>query len=257
MTIGNFLNGLADGYRADKAREQRSLELDALTKMAQQPPRQRYEGAQSSSGRTVMHGQHPVYSGGGGVDPSFDAARVAQELGEGIYGAAEELGIDPEDLATAFSYETAGTFNPTKRGPRTQHGQHIGLIQFGEEQARTHGVDWDNPVQSQLGPKGAVVSYLRNAGVKPGMGMMDIYSAINAGTVGRYGASDAHNGGDKGDVRYKVTHRMRGHREKARAVLAQYKPKTTKAKRQPTIDLNKSRSVRKAIGPIFKTGSAI
>lgn len=137
----------------------------------------------------------------------------------GILQSAQALGINPLDLATAISYETAGTFDPTKRGPTTQWGQHRGLIQFGEPQAREYGVNWEDPVGSQLGADGAVVRYLKKAGVQPGMGLLDIYSAINAGGVGRYGASDANNGGAPGTVRDKVEKQMAGHREKAMALL--------------------------------------
>lgn len=137
----------------------------------------------------------------------------------GIIETARALGIDPVDLATAISYETAGTFDPTKAGPTTQWGQHRGLIQFGEPQARQYGVDWSNPVGSQLGADGAVANYLRATGVQPGMGLLDIYSAINAGGVGRYGASDANNGGAPGTVRDKVTQQMAGHRQNALALL--------------------------------------
>jgi hypothetical protein len=137
----------------------------------------------------------------------------------GIFSTAQALGIDPLDLATAISYETAGTFDPTKRGPTTQWGQHRGLIQFGEPQAKKYGVDWNDPIGSQLGPNGAVANYLRDTGVKPGMGMLDIYSAINAGGVGRYNRSDANNGGAPGTVRDKVEKQMAGHRRKAQALL--------------------------------------
>ena len=144
---------------------------------------------------------------------------MAQDIRQGIIDTANALGISPVDLATAISYETAGTFDPTKRGPTTQWGQHRGLIQFGEPQAQKYGVDWENPVGSQLGPNGAVAGYLRDTGVRPGMGMLDIYSAINAGGVGRYGASDANNGGAPGNVRDKVENQMAGHRQKAMSLL--------------------------------------
>ena len=140
------------------------------------------------------------------------------DLREGIRQSAEALGINPVDLATAISYETAGTFDPAKAGPTTQWGQHRGLIQFGEPQAREHGVDWNNPVASQLGPNGAVVSYLRKAGVKPGMGLLDVYSAINAGGVGLYNRTDENNGGAPGTVYDKVKG-MDAHRRKALAFL--------------------------------------
>lgn len=138
---------------------------------------------------------------------------------DGIRTAAASLGIDPLDLATAISYETGGTFNPTKNGPKTQWGRHRGFIQFGEPQAAQYGVNWDDPINSQLGPEGAVVKYLRDAGVKPGMGLMDIYSAINAGHVGRNNASDANNGGAPGTVADKVNTQMDGHRERARLLM--------------------------------------
>lgn len=144
----------------------------------------------------------------------------APEIADGIVTTANALGIDPVDLATAISYETGGTFDPKQKGPTTQHGRHRGLIQFGEPQAAQHGVDWDNPVGSQLGENGAIASYLRAAGVKPGMGLLDIYSAINAGQVGRYNASDANNGGAPGTVRDKVEKQMAGHRAKAESLLA-------------------------------------
>lgn len=141
------------------------------------------------------------------------------DLRHGIIATAQALGVDPVDLATAISYETAGTFDPTKAGPTTQWGQHRGLIQFGEPQAQKYGVDWSDPVGSQLGANGAVAKYLRDTGVRPGMGLLDIYSAINAGGVGRYGASDANNGGAPGTVADKVRDQMAAHRAKAAALL--------------------------------------
>lgn len=144
---------------------------------------------------------------------------MSNELRNAIIATSQSLGINPLDLATAISYETAGTFDPVKRGPTTQWGQHRGLIQFGEPQAEKYGVDWNNPIGSQLGENGAVAKYLRDAGVKPGMGLLDIYSAINAGHVGKYNASDANNGGAPGTVRDKVNDQMSGHRGKAAALL--------------------------------------
>lgn len=138
------------------------------------------------------------------------------DLAEAIQASAGRLGIDPSDLATAISYETAGTFDPWKAGPTTQWGQHRGLIQWGEPQRARYGVYQGMPTTDQMR---AVERYLLDAGVKPGMGLMDVYSAINAGRVGRYGASDAANGGAPGTVADKVNHQMAGHRAKANALL--------------------------------------
>lgn len=141
------------------------------------------------------------------------------DLRLGIIQTANALGMSPLDLATIMSYETAGTFNPTQAGPTTQWGRHRGLIQFGEPQARQYGVDWNNPVQSQLGPNGAVAKYFQSNGWQPGMGLMDAYSIVNAGGPGRYGASDANNGGAPGTVADKVSNQFGPHREKAAAFL--------------------------------------
>jgi hypothetical protein len=138
--------------------------------------------------------------------------------------------MDPEWLATYISYETGGTFNPRAKGPRTQHGQHEGLIQFGEPQAEQYGVDWNNPIGSQLGRDGAIVRYFRDNGWQPGMSELDGYSIINAGAPGRYNASDANNGGAAGTVRDKVESQMGGHRVKARTLLASYKPASSAPK---------------------------
>jgi hypothetical protein len=159
------------------------------------------------------------------ASPDFSSVQPAEgfqadsRIRDGIATTATALGIDPIDLATAISYETAGTFDPTKRGPTTQWGQHRGLIQFGEPQARENGVNWDDPIGSQLGENGAVANYLRRAGVQPGMGLLDIYSAINAGAPGLYNRSDANNGGAPGTVRDKVEQQMAGHRAKAMAMF--------------------------------------
>lgn len=138
------------------------------------------------------------------------------ELRDAIIATAQKLGIDPLHLATAISYETGGTFDPWKAGPTTQHGQHRGLIQWGEPQARQYGVGPDTPISDQLV---AVGRYLTDRGVRPGMGLLDVYSAINAGRVGLYDRSDANNGGAPGTVRDKVNSQMGDHKLKAASLL--------------------------------------
>lgn len=141
---------------------------------------------------------------------------MSAELAQAITATAGKLGIDPIDLATAISYETAGTFDPWKAGPTTKWGQHRGLIQWGEPQRQKYGVSQDMPIPAQVEAAG---KYLQDAGVQPGMGLMDIYSAINAGRVGLYNRSDAAAGGAPGTVADKVNNQMGGHRQKAQALL--------------------------------------
>lgn len=151
------------------------------------------------------------------------ASRVVSQrriLAQSIVEVGHRLGIDPEDLATAISYETAGTFDPWKAGPVTQHGQHRGLIQWGETQAREYGVTKDSSIPQQMD---AVGRYLVKNGVTPGTKLLDIYSAINTGGVGNYRLSDANNGGAPGTVADKVAG-MGDHRRKAARLLAEYSP---------------------------------
>jgi len=132
-----------------------------------------------------------------------------------ITRTAEKIGVRPVDLGTAISYETAGTFDPWKRGPTTKWGEHRGLIQWGEPQRKQYGVTQDSTPEQQMD---AVGRYLVDRGVKPGMGLKDIYSAINAGSVGRYNASDEQAGGAPGTVADKVAG-MGDHRAKAARLL--------------------------------------
>ena len=147
------------------------------------------------------------------------AVMTPQEM---LIEGAKRRGLDPIDVATAISYETGGKFDPTIKGPTTQWGTHEGLIQFGDPQGEKYGVDFSSPEaawRTQLDPtSGGVWGYLEDTGVKPGMGLPEIYSAINAGAVGRMGASDANNGGAPGTVADKVAG-MGPHRDKAAAFL--------------------------------------
>lgn len=230
QNVGEGISALGDGIvaavlnsRADGAeREGLASASDAFAPIigALTGATEKFPPAPAAPGSDVSPAMGPRAST---MDPlSTEAATgviPGNDLKSGILQTAEALGVDPVDLATAISYETGGTFDPTKRGPTTQWGQHRGLIQFGEPQAKQYGVDWKNPMGSQLGPDGAVAKYLRDTGVKPGMGLLDIYSAINAGGVGRYNRTDENNGGAPGTVRDKVEKQMSGHRAKALALM--------------------------------------
>lgn len=143
----------------------------------------------------------------------------------GIIAAAAAMQCSALDFGTVMSYEMGGRWDARIKGPITEAwGQHRGIIQFGEIQAKTYGVDFSTEqtaIDTQLGPNGAVVKYLRAHGVKNGMGRLEIYSAINAGGVGEkyYGRSDAGAGGAKGTVRDKVNNQMDGHEANARRLL--------------------------------------
>lgn len=190
-----------------------------------------------------VSGNANVFSPDGQMaDGQWDmGTEVEPDLASSIVATANAIGADPIDLATVISYETGGTFDPMQPGPTTQWGQHRGLIQFGQPQAQQHGVDFSTrevALRSQLGPDGAVASYLRSAGYQPGMGLMDLYSTINAGAPGRFSASDANNGGAPGTVADKVNNQMAGHRAKAMALLGQGNGEVmSTSNRQPTLGM--------------------
>ncbi|MGU3538888.1 hypothetical protein [Methylobacterium sp. A54F] len=146
------------------------------------------------------------------------AQNYPEGLAEGIQQSAKDLGVSAEDLATVISYETAGTFDKWKRGPTTKWGTHRGLIQWGEPQARQYGVTADMSAGEQMK---AVTRYLRDRGVRPGMGIHQIYGAINAGGVTDWHLQqrDAAAGGAPGTVRDKVDYQMGPHRRKGLALL--------------------------------------
>lgn len=147
---------------------------------------------------------------------------MSDELRLAIVEEAKRIGANPADFATVISYETGGTFDPWQSGPITQWGQHKGFIQMGGPQRTKYGYTEGKSVKELIK---ASADYLVDNGYKPGMGLMDMYSTINAGAPGKYNASDANNGGAPGTVADKVNTQMGGHRDKAIALLGgQYTP---------------------------------
>jgi hypothetical protein len=139
---------------------------------------------------------------------------MASEITNAARATAARLGISPSDLLTAISYETGGTMSPSMWGGKG--GNYLGLIQFGPSEQAKYGV---NEKQTPTDQMGAVENYLRDRGVKPGMGLLDVYSTINAGRPGLYDRSDANNGGAPGTVYDKVATQMVGHRARANTML--------------------------------------
>ena len=98
---------------------------------------------------------------------------------------ASRFGLSPVDVASVISYETGGTFSSTVMGGK--NGQYMGLIQFGPSERAKYGITAkSSPEQWST----AVGNFLEDRGFKKGMGVLDLYSTINAGSPGRYNASD-------------------------------------------------------------------
>jgi len=139
---------------------------------------------------------------------------MGSELVDAVRASAARLGVSPSDILTAMSYETGGKLDPNLWGGKG--GNYLGLIQFGPEERAKYGVKEGMPVTEHVN---AAENFLRDRGVKPGMGLLDIYSTINAGRPGLYDRSDAGNGGAPGTVADKVATQMVGHRARANSLL--------------------------------------
>lgn len=96
---------------------------------------------------------------------------------QAIIDTANRLGIDPVDLAAVISKETGGTFDPRIRGGEGK--RYRGLIQFGPSQRVTYGYSPHHTFEEQV--RGPVYRYLKDRGVRPGMGAKNIYAAILTG----------------------------------------------------------------------------
>jgi hypothetical protein len=121
----------------------------------------------------------PVAPGGAVVPSNINVTPGVKGKKESIALAAQQLGIDPVDLAAVMSLETGGSYSTTIIGGAGNNYQ--GLIQFGPTERRTYGYDERQSFEQQvLGP---VVKYLKDRGVKPGHGAKEIYAAILTGNV--------------------------------------------------------------------------
>lgn len=97
---------------------------------------------------------------------------------------AKTAGYNADDLMRVMNYESSS--DPTRWGGKG--GQYFGLIQFGPEERKQFGVDTKNPsAQNQID---ATFKYLSARGYKPGMGLLDLYSTVLAGSPGHYNRAD-------------------------------------------------------------------
>ncbi len=200
------------------------------------------------------------------------------DLQEGIIETAKILKISPLDLATVISYETAGTFDPLRKGPVTKHGMHKGLIQFGTGSkdgsvakgsiADEFDVEFNtknSSLRSQLGymgedgnwVPGAIVKHSLARGFKPGEhGALDLYSSINAGGVGpkAHGKTDEFAGGMPGTVSQKLNTMYEDagnitHLDRAKALFPDWMDKGMDHYLPPIITTNETGAVETSINP--------
>lgn len=129
-----------------------------------------------------------------------------------LIASAGRMGLDPVQWGGLMSYESG--LDPSRWGG--SGGRHVGLIQFGPTEQRQFGVTGDETFQEQL-PK--VEAFMLSRGYRPGMGLMQAYSTVNAGSPGHLDASDAGNGGMPGTVADKVNTQFGPHFQRAASFL--------------------------------------
>lgn len=150
---------------------------------------------------------------------------VKSEIVRGALAVQEKYGYNPKDLVGLVGYETGGTYNPWQQGPDTSKragspNQHIGLIQWGANERKQYGITKDMSPYDQMLAAG---QFLKDRGLKPGMGFAQMYSTVNAGRPGLLNASDAAVGGAPGTVLDKVnSSNMKQHRQIAASMFDKY-----------------------------------
>jgi hypothetical protein len=107
--------------------------------------------------------------------PDLASQRAAIEKG------ASQLGVDPTDLASIISFESAGSFDPHKVGG--EGNRYRGLIQFGPDEQKTYYHPNDT-FESQI--ENGVVPYFRDRFKKAGKDtngatLNDLYTTVIAG----------------------------------------------------------------------------
>lgn len=147
------------------------------------------------------------------------------EAMQAIKWGAQQLGVSAEDLGTVISYETGGTLSPDIKGG--VGSAYLGLIQFSPDSQKKYGVTVGMTYAAQMK---AVVAYLKDRGVKPGMSGIYIYSAINAGSANPkyWNRSDAGVGGRPGSVQWKYQNDMSKHRADISYMMGQPQGNVTK-----------------------------
>lgn len=178
------------------------------------------------------------------------AARTSRALtGSGVVGPgqerqaigyiAQQLGVDPVDVATFINYETGGALVSGKyrRGLDVwggDGGNYFGWIQFSPDNQRKYGV---RPGMTAMQMAQAVTGYLKNAGIRPGDGLEMMYQAVQAPAyLGRARQLGRVIGADSNGSLTDHIKRMRaGHQSAASRWLSEGAQQTASAWRDPRL----------------------
>lgn len=110
-----------------------------------------------------------------------DKPLLKDNVAKAILWGANELGINPNYLASIISFETGGTFSTNARNPKSSG---TGLIQFmdyadGKSDGRYYGMTRNQfGALSHMEQMPYVVKYFREKGLKKGASLGDVYDAV-------------------------------------------------------------------------------
>ncbi|PSJ60743.1 hypothetical protein [Pseudaminobacter soli (ex Li et al. 2025)] len=147
-----------------------------------------------------------------GIGSPVGQMAYGNDLASNIKTLAGKIGANPRDLAAVMSFESG--FRQNIWGGA--NNGYYGLIQAGASERANYGITPGGSLSDQFA---GIEKFFKARGFKPGMSGMDLYSTVNAGSPGRYNASDAMNGGTWGTVADKWNYQMSPHFAKADALL--------------------------------------
>lgn len=175
-----------------------------------------------------------------GKNPELDYQRKVA-----IEREAEQLGIDPADLAAAMLYESIGSLDPNRKGmPDNRKGsvsaikqgavpRFMGLIQFGAREQLDYGVKPNMTFDEQMRSVG---KFLKERGLKTWLEKHPnataeekraaLYSTINAGGPDKsnWGKTDASAGGKPTTVWQKSHELVKNYGNRAQEIMATTAP---------------------------------
>lgn len=219
---------MRDGSRgikdADARSKQRWADFERFSAEPVAPNTPRPTG-QNPGGNTIMPGADPG-GGRGGKGSRSQKERGLSSAARSIIAHAEAIGIDPIDYATKLYYDGGGSLSTSKWGGGTKGKSdwmtYLGPFQFSKDNQKTYGVTPGMPLDKYLDK---VNKYLIDRGVKPGMGLPELYTAQNYGNVHsgvKWDAKDAN-----GTIRQHLVRMTREHRPLAEKLLQGYKGRST------------------------------
>lgn len=194
----DYTRTLADKAKWDMGAEQR--ENDNLIEFARQ------RGGGYGMGYDYPEGD----AASSGVSAS--APEITPDDVNAIVASAERIGADPRDYIAIMNYESG--INPQRWGGAG--GNYFGLIQFGGPERQQFGVREGQSIQEQLP---SVEGFLKARGFKPGMGLAEMYSIINAGSLDRNGQPRWNASDGNGNVRSHVASIAKSHYPVANKLL--------------------------------------